>query len=260
MKYIDSDLKPFLNVFEPITRTHGYYYVWDDFLDLFINGFCFNHNINLELIRKKYSQEEQYSFGKMIQEVLFLMEKKIKDDKSWFDFFGAYYEMASLSKQKGFAQFFTPAEVCDLMAQIAMPKGKENISDPCCGSARLSLAANKINLGMFHFLVDLDYTCAKMAALNLMLHGIKGIVICDNSLATPGKEFRGAFKINDRLNVTGVPQIEYIGTAKEAYNYVRFNTWSLEDFTANKIKIEKQEDNFEDVKEILQENGQFALF
>lgn len=257
----EHDLKPFFKLFDVLSRRHGYYYLWEDFLTLFINGFSFDYctKEDLEGFQKKYTKEERLKIGEMIKEVLFIMDKKITSENSWFDFFGTFYEIASLSKQNGFSQFFTPAPVCTFMAQILDPQSAENFSDPCCGSGRFSLAANSVNLGKFHFLVDLDFTCVKMAALNLMMHGIRGIVICDNSLNRPGKEFKGAFIINRNLQLTGIPQIEYIKEASQAYNFVRFNIYSKEDFEENKVE-ENKDDTFEDVKEILSKNGQYSLF
>lgn len=143
----------------------------------------------------------------------------IVDENSYYDIFGTFYEINSLTN-KHFAQFFTPLHICQLMAQIVSPENKHSFYDPCCGSARFSLAANSVTLGMFHSLIDIDYTCARMSALNLMYHGIQGIVICDNGLSA-GKEFKGAFIVNRRLLFTRVPQIEFVSNVNEAYNYVR---------------------------------------
>lgn len=221
MKNLPAEFKGFYKSFETLTRRYGYYTIFEDFLDLFINGFSFDYKIDLEQIQSKYSKEERLLFGSLIQEVILTLNQKIKSDTDWYDFFGTFYELVSLSKQKGFAQFFTPPTVCTFMAQILDLSNSETFSDPCSGSARFSLAANSVCLGNFHFLVDLDYTCAKMSALNLMLHGINGIVVCDNSL-DPGSEFRGAFVVNHNLNKTGVPQIEFIDHKDLAYKYVSY--------------------------------------
>lgn len=259
MKNINPDLKPFYDEFMLLSRKYGYFYIWEDFLEMFINGFSFNYcdDKKLEEWKKKYTEQERHRFGKLIQIVILLLDKKVQSDKCWYDFFGHFYETATLSKQKGFAQFFTPESICNFMAQILEPQKRESFSDPCCGSGRFSLSANSVNIGMFHFLVDIDFTCVKMATINLMMHGIRGIVICDNGLF-PGKEFKGAFIINRNLSSTGLPQIEYINNVNEAYNFVRYNTWSLEDFEKNKDKLEKN--NFDDIKYQIGKNGQLKMF
>lgn len=260
MKYLNSDYKLFSNTFEILARKHGYFYIWEDFLDLFINGFSFNHKIDLSHIQSKYTKEERLKFGLLIKEVILLLDKKITSDNSWYDFFGSFYEEVSLSKQQGFAQFFTPGTVCNFMAQILSPQKNENFSDPCCGSGRFSLASNSVNLGMFHFLVDIDYTCTKMSSLNLMMHGIRGVVICDDGLF-PNKSFKGAFLINRNLAYTKIPEIEFVSNVNEAYNYVRTQIFTKEDFiNENKIEEIKKEDDFKDVQEFVSKNGQLQLF
>lgn len=264
-KYFPDEHKTFHHIFESLSFRHGYYYVFEDFLDLYINAWCFDYPFNRALIQDRYTLEERQKFTLMMHEVIKILEKEIQSDSDWYDFFGTFYEVASLSKQKGFSQFFTPMPICNFMAQITAPKNSETLSDPCCGSGRFSLASNAVSRGNFHFLIDIDFTCAKMAALNLMHHGIHGIVIADNGLF-PGKNFKGAFVINRRLHKTGVPQIEYIKSAQEAYNYVRY---TIRPFDMIRDLFPKQEekaaqdvtDPYEDIQNILNENtGQFSLF
>ncbi|MBS9775711.1 MAG: SAM-dependent DNA methyltransferase [Fusobacterium sp.] len=254
------ELKNFKSIFESIANRHGYFYVWEDYLNLFINGWSLNYHehFDLKAIQKKYSEEEKLNFGKLINEMILVLDSQINSDKDWFDFLGTFYETYSLSKKQGFAQFFTPSPICNFMSQIINPQRRETFSDPCCGSGRFSLAANSNHLGMFHFLVDIDYTCAKMSAINLMMHGINGIVICDNGLF-PGKDFKGAFIVNRKINVTGVPQIEFESDKSKAYNYVRFNTMSIQDLKDN--TVENKTENFEDIQVILNKStGQYQLF
>jgi len=215
---IPSEFKTFYDLFQSVSRSHGKHYVFEDFLDLYINAWCLNYPLNKELLQSRYILEERQKFTLMMYEVIKILDKKIQDDSNWYDFFGTFYELTGLSKQKNLSQFFTPMSVCDLMVQITKSNTCKTFSDPCCGSGRLSLASNAVSLGNFHFLVDLDYMCTKMAALNLMHHGIHGIVIADNSLF-PRNNFRGAFVVNRVLHKTGVPQIEYMNSAEQAYNY-----------------------------------------
>ncbi|KAB8154249.1 N-6 DNA methylase [Kordia sp. TARA_039_SRF] len=216
--YVPSEFKAFYDLFQSVSRSHGKHYAFEDFLDLYIHAWCFNYPLNTELLQNRYTSEERQKFTLMMYEVIKILGEKIQDDSKWYDFFGTFYEFIGLSKQKNLSQFFTPMSVCDLMVQIAKSKTCKTFSDPCCGSGRFSLASNAISLGNFHFLVDLDFMCTKMAALNLMHHGIHGIVIADDSLY-PKNNFKGAFVVNRTLLKTGVPQIEYINSAEQAYNY-----------------------------------------
>ncbi len=157
-KYLPNEFKVFNDIFQSLSRRHGYYYVFEDFLDLYLNAWCFNYQFNRELIQSRYKLEERQQFTLMMYEVIKILDKEIQSDSDWYDFFGTFYESAALSKQKGFAQFFTPAPICTFMAQIVAPNNNETFSDPCCGSGRFSLASNSVSLGGFHFLVDLDVT------------------------------------------------------------------------------------------------------
>ena len=210
----------FTSRFNSMSMIYGSYNVFENILDCAINGFSFNYDHNvMESIRKKYKQDERYCIGEMIQIWIFIMNKKVRNNSS-FDFWGNFYEENAMSKQSGFAQFFTPEPICKLMASITFSKegnhnDKNSVHEPTCGSGRLNLAINDIVPNLFHWANDLDVTCAKMSALNLFLHGIKGIVTCDDALLSKDK-FRGAFIINDK-NVLG---IRYCSDVEEAYGYI----------------------------------------
>ncbi len=213
------ELGKFAEIFEPLARSHGSYHVFEDFLDLSINAWSLDHRIDLAALQKKYTKKERAAFGLLIRETISILERTIKGDADCYDVFGTFYEANSLTS-KHFAQFFTPMEICRLMAALTGTAFKKSFSDPCSGSARLSLAANATAPGMFHCLIDIDYTCARMSALNLMYHGIHGIVICDNGLF-PGKHFKGAFIVNRKLMHQRVPEIEFLSDIDSAYHYPR---------------------------------------
>ncbi len=255
-RYVPEEMKNFIKIFDSIAYKHSHYKVFDDFLDLFINGFSFNHQIDLERIRKTYNQNERNTFGLLIKESIMILDKMIQTDNCFYDIFGTFYELNSLTN-KYFAQFFTPITVCKFMAQILEPQSTENFSDPCCGSARFSLAANSVNIGMFHSLIDIDYTCVKMSALNLMFHGIDGIVICDNGLL-PGQNFKGAFISNRYLKYEKVPRIEYVDNINVAYNYVR-KRLGVEEKSSN---TDQKENDLTDIKDLMinSKTGQISLF
>lgn len=209
----------FDDLFNTMALKHNHYNVFENFLDCAINGFSFNYDQDrMESIRKRYSQDERYVFGEMIGIWILLADRHIKNDSTFYDFFGSFYEKQSLSKQKGFAQFFTPEEICRLITSLVMDidnKDGQSIHEPTCGSGRLNLAAHVVNPNMFHYANDLDFTCAKMAALNFMMHGIKGVVICD-CILNPTTRFQGAFIINDLL----VPSIRFLMDIGYVYKYV----------------------------------------
>ena len=221
---LPAELKEFGNIFDSLSRSHGTYYIFQDFLDLSINAWSYNHQIDLPAIRKKYSEKERQLFGQLIQETVRILDKQIVSDTDFYDVFGTFYELNALTN-KHFAQFFTPLPICNFMAQIVSPERTDNFKDPCSGSARFSLAANSISPGMFHSLIDIDYTCARMSALNLMYHGIHGIVICDNGLFA-GKDFKGAFIVNRWLNYLGIPQMAQHQQASKGTTTTSVSSWA----------------------------------
>lgn len=122
-----------------------------------------------------------------------------------FDLFGQLYEQMFLLKSKASAngQFFTPDSLCRLMADITDADVEEKISkrgfvmvnDPACGSARTLLAHfmkkthdNRALSGLYYYeAADIDLPTCKMAACNMMIHGMQGRVVCQDqlSLTTP---------------------------------------------------------------------------
>jgi len=103
------------------------------------------------------------------------------------DFWGGLYEayMQSAGKARAFAQFFTPVSVAELCAKVA-ETGRDGVyNDPACGSGRLLLAHfTTVDKSRFHYYVgeDLDEQSCKMCALNMMMNGMFGQVIKQNTL------------------------------------------------------------------------------
>lgn len=120
-----------------------------------------------------------------------------------FDLFGQLYEQMFLLKSKASAkgQFFTPDSLCRLMADITDADVEEKVShigpvrvnDPACGSARTLLAHfmrktrdNHALAGRYFYeAADIDLPTCKMAACNMMIHGMQGRVVCQDQLSLP---------------------------------------------------------------------------
>lgn len=87
-------------------------------------------------------------------------------------------------------QFFTPWEICRLMASLT---GQDQVGsgstlhDPACGSGRTLLASAKVAgplaAARLYTGMDVDGRCAKMCAVNLALKGLTGWVVHGNSLS-----------------------------------------------------------------------------
>ena len=120
-----------------------------------------------------------------------------------FDLFGQLYEQMFLLKSKASSngQFFTPDSICKLMADITDDGVEEKVShigpvrvnDPACGSARTLLAhfmdktrEDHALAGMYYYeAADIDLPTCKMAACNMMIHGLQGKVVCQDQLSLP---------------------------------------------------------------------------
>lgn len=248
--------KLFTSHFDILALRHSYYNTFENFLDCVINGFCFNYDDGtMERIRSTYSEKERFAFSEMLLIWVKIMDINISSDNDFFDWFGYYYEKNAMSKKHGFAQFFTPESICKFMAMLVIGIDQSNYKfyEPTCGSGRLNLAAHSINHKMFHVANDLDYTCAKMTALNFMVHGIKGIVTCDDGLIA-GSSFKGAFVINEFF----APSIRFISDVKEAYFYINLKTGNC---TINDKDAPMQTESIiEEYKIVDEKKGQLSFF
>ncbi len=145
-----------------------------------------------------------------------MSEYCVNDD--WIDVVGEIY-MSQQIHDRWFGQFFTPKNICDLMASLNIDYGSvgnQNIPcvyDPTCGSGRTLLAANSLyvreyNAVPYLFGADIDPVCVKMTALNLALHGCLGQVACMDSLLGPAS-FRFGYVINETFLKTSRPSARY---------------------------------------------------
>lgn len=94
-----------------------------------------------------------------------------------------YMQWNISNKYRG--QFFTPKNVARMMAQITQPAG--SISDPACGSGIMLVESIKTmtneHLDEVVFVgQDLDLTCVKMTALNLLFFNVNGYVVQGDTL------------------------------------------------------------------------------
>ncbi|MGN0973933.1 MAG: N-6 DNA methylase [Bacilli bacterium] len=162
----------------------------------FANGVEFKDDREKEYLRiiNKYSEEERNIFPKILTA---LVNEYTKAEEP-IDILGDIYEELNLTK-KGAAQFFTPLDVCKLMAKVTIDKkeseksikenGYINVSDPACGSGRNLYAAysellnNDINNNKILLVGDdLDLTCCCMTYIQLSLMGANAIVHHQDSL------------------------------------------------------------------------------
>ena len=171
--------------------------VLDFLIDLFDSRHYLTANGWFEAVAKA-EREEPHLYKIMLiwmDKVATAMEKG-----SWLDFFGGVYEEMYQSRGKAstLGQFYTPPNICDLMAHVSEPiDGRVN--DCACGSGRTLLAAackSGFSRRNYYEADDIDLVSVKMCALNLMIHGCRGKVVQHDTLQNPIFYDYG-FRIND---------------------------------------------------------------
>lgn len=108
------------------------------------------------------------------------------------DILGDYFETCGFGdKTRG--QVLTPEPLCDLLVEQVYGSGSiadsdsARVCDPCCGSGRMLLAAAKKQPRALFVGIEIDSTLARIAAINLAFHGLRGLVICADVFdITPG--------------------------------------------------------------------------
>ena len=111
------------------------------------------------------------------------------------DWFGKQYEeqLKSKSKADALGQFYTPMGICEMMAKIDAHGLKHpeyaTVDDCACGSGRLLIAMEQelrrtygYSNKRYYTAADIDHMSVKMCALNLMIAGVRGQVLCRDTL------------------------------------------------------------------------------
>lgn len=170
-----DELQPYTEYLEKISRTHDRSRVFNDFLTIIVCSLSMQKKEEeyLDTIRK-YTREEVDIFIKAFAALVEWMEANPLEDA-----FGDYFQQY-ISRGHN-AQFFTPTNVADMMANIVNPKAGP-VYDPCCGSGRFFLSAAKQNREISFVGGDITEACCKMTLINACLNDIVGEVYHMNSL------------------------------------------------------------------------------
>jgi type I restriction enzyme M protein len=183
-------MKDITSSLEFISRRHGMSNVFDDFMQIIVSTFCNGRDEDTYLnIIKKYEKEEINMFAKAFGALVIEYENHSSVTGEWDDVIGKLFESLSLTNDRT-GQFFTPVHLCNLMARITDPDEHEDeisVSDPSAGSSRNLIAHSRMNfsnrLKCFYVAQDIDYRCCLMSVINMVLYGLKGIVIHCNTLS-----------------------------------------------------------------------------
>ena len=202
----------FKEIMDRLSARHGVHRVFSDFLTLLVCAFSHGkmEELYLETINR-YEKPEAYDFSEALAALVIEMGG---DGTGMVDVLGAYFE-ENISHGKN-GQFFTPQQICDLLARINTPdRHGSRILDPACGSGRMLMAMGKLNRFALFYGADVDVNCAKMTAINLCLNGLFGEVAWMNSITN---ELYCAWEI--RPSVNGIPQIREI-TSRHSFIHLK---------------------------------------
>ncbi len=179
--------------------------IWQDFIQMFAistaNVFPGPHREEREQryldIAKKYDKKELEKFAEMMGLVVLGMESNPDQD-----FLGELFMQLELGSN-WHGQFFTPYNVCQMMAKMTfseeilkaqvIAKGFVGVNDPACGAGALLLSfANECRKRDFNYqqhclfvAQDIDILAGMMCYIQLSLMGCAGYVIVDDTLTKP---------------------------------------------------------------------------
>ena len=195
--------KLLLDTFSAICRSHSTWEVWNDFCYMFAAAISNSVDKSqyeqrekqyLRII-KRYGKEDQQRFPIMAQAVIEALE-----ENPWQDFLGAMFMDLDLGSH-WHGQFFTPYNVCKMMAKMTASnlkaeirkEGYISVLDPCCGGGAMLIAfaencfEQKVNYQQHVIFAaqDIDMTVGLMCYIQLSLLGCPGYVIIRDSLIHP---------------------------------------------------------------------------
>ena len=219
-------MNKFEKIFDKLSSKYDPNKIFDEFLDYCIDINLFttiNQNLDFQGREKDYFKMFQ-EWVKITNNALNNPTKEINGGKNgWYDYLGIFYENIVQTKYKAGArgQFFTPADVCQLMTELILDDDQDYtnklVNDCCCGSGRFLLAGHSLMPGAIMIGSDLDDVACKMTVLNFYIHGVRGSVLHMNALTL---ECFQCWRVNNYLNYgLPIPHIELVNE-REAYHFI----------------------------------------
>ena len=260
---IPGELRSFWKIFDRICYRHDYARVFDSFVTMTLTQFTppgeFVDRWHSEAM-SPFNQEEKQNFNLAYTEFLKIWIEQT-EDSGYYDFFGDLYQtVSSRFKSSKMGQFFTPTSLSNVMAHLLGEPEKVNayVSDPTSGSGRTLLAYHNLysKFDPIYIAEDLDPICAKMTALNMCLHGMRGEVVCHDALCDL-EDFSFAFHVNSlaQYRSKGMPHIVVIN--KDESIYLKMMKNRLESIVS---EGKSKEEAKAQVKAEIQQSQQLNLF
>ena len=202
--HLQDSEKEFLKLFDQLTYSRRAWQVWEDLMTVMA---CSISNAVDRTPDKFKRREEQYERAikrlggvEIPAQILGIIIMALEKDPDQ-DFLGKLYMNLNLGSH-WHGQFFTPYNVCRMMAEMNFGdgiqaeikrKGYISVCDPCVGAgAMLIAAANALRRAKVNYQTkavfvgqDIDRVVAMMAYIQLSLIGCPGYIIIGNSLTNP---------------------------------------------------------------------------
>lgn len=200
----DQHQQNIIRLFDRINQAHSRWQTWADFVAMaaisISNTVDQLHAEEREkqymAISRKYAAKDMQIFAEILSEVVAGMEQNPDQD-----FLGEMYMALELGNDHA-GQFFTPYNVCKMMAKINYGdmltaqierQGWISVNDPACGAGALLVAfANECRdrhvnyqTSVLFVAQDVDFIVACMCYIQLSLLGCPGYVTVDNTLTHP---------------------------------------------------------------------------
>ena len=239
-----ATLATFHNEIDRYCRRFGIDHVWtfEKLLDMMIH--FFEWDTQSPVLRESFRNPEAEAELFTLMRIFFSALHTELAHRKWVDLFGDYFmEYGANKKDRG--QCFTPDSVCDVMARLSLSRNKGTdfdnmrhyvpgfgrkvvVNDCACGSARLLLAAGATYRHITHkndvYLVasDIDDRCCKQSAINILVHGFYGEVVCMDTLMGESS-FSHGWIINQGLYPIpfGLPTLTYTTDKSKFFQYQR---------------------------------------
>ena len=198
-----TDIKDFVKYLTEVSDNHGVKHEeqLEAFCDFIISLFS-TDSYKQEGFKPDVATPENNDYVTLVSIWCWMVAKEMESGNA-LDLFGQLYEQMFLLKSKASSngQFFTPNSLCRLMADVTDNVNEEKVgknglirvNDCACGSARTLLAhfmrkthENPALSGLYYYeAADIDLPTCKMAACNMMIHGMQGKVVCQDQLSLP---------------------------------------------------------------------------
>lgn len=202
----------FRKCFESLSHGYDYSTVFGDFLEYSLLMMNINKKAeDFADLEKRWTTPEQHRT---------FLDMFLHWGNASYDFHDAlgdiFMECVSFGRN---GQFFTPTEICIMLAKLTIPDDIEDgksIMDCAAGSGRTLLAAAGINRNLKFYAADNDITCVKMCTLNFLINTMVGEVAHMDSLSMKHYKSYHIKKVRDRTHyvpyyyTTGPNQTDFI--------------------------------------------------